>query len=81
MNPDDPEFGDKMENFFLGETLKYFFLLFSDDSGLISVDTPSVTDGSSIMKLTHYMYPFGQITIFDCIRLFSVSGFRSVQHS
>jgi len=38
MNPDDPEFGDKMESFFLGETLTYFFLLFSDDSSLISVD-------------------------------------------
>ena len=38
MIPDDPEFRDKMESFFLGETLKYFFLLFSGDSSLISVD-------------------------------------------
>lgn len=27
-----------MESFFLGETLKYFYLLFSDDSSLISLD-------------------------------------------
>ena len=27
---------DKMESFFLGETLKYLFLLFSDDDNLIS---------------------------------------------
>ena len=29
---------DKMESFFLGETLKYFFLLFSDDKELIGLD-------------------------------------------
>ncbi|XP_018614917.2 endoplasmic reticulum mannosyl-oligosaccharide 1,2-alpha-mannosidase isoform X3 [Scleropages formosus] len=29
---------DKMESFFLGETLKYFYLLFSDDPNLISLD-------------------------------------------
>lgn len=29
---------DKMESFFLGETLKYLFLLFSDDPDLISLD-------------------------------------------
>ena len=29
---------DKMESFFLGETLKYFFLLFSDDKDLIGLD-------------------------------------------
>uniref|UniRef100_A0A673IXD6 alpha-1,2-Mannosidase n=1 Tax=Sinocyclocheilus rhinocerous TaxID=307959 RepID=A0A673IXD6_9TELE len=29
---------DKMESFFLGETLKYLFLLFSDDNELISLD-------------------------------------------
>ena len=29
-NPGSPGFRDKMESFFLGETLKYFFLLFSD---------------------------------------------------
>lgn len=27
-----------MESFFLGETLKYFFLLFSDDVNLINLD-------------------------------------------
>ncbi|GAA6082506.1 mannosidase, alpha, class 1B, member 1b [Tachysurus ichikawai] len=30
---------DKMESFFLGETLKYFYLLFSDNSDLINLDT------------------------------------------
>ena len=29
---------DKMESFFLGETLKYFFLLFSDDFELVALD-------------------------------------------
>ncbi|XP_064210545.1 mannosidase, alpha, class 1B, member 1b isoform X2 [Anguilla rostrata] len=37
-NPEDPNPRDKMESFFLGETLKYFFLLFSDDPELISLD-------------------------------------------
>ncbi|XP_006981099.1 endoplasmic reticulum mannosyl-oligosaccharide 1,2-alpha-mannosidase [Peromyscus maniculatus bairdii] len=30
---------DKMESFFLGETLKYLYLLFSDDLELLSLDT------------------------------------------
>lgn len=30
---------DKMESFFLGETLKYFYLLFSDNPELINLDT------------------------------------------
>jgi len=29
---------DKMESFFVGETLKYLFLLFSDDDQLIPID-------------------------------------------
>nr|XP_060613211.1 endoplasmic reticulum mannosyl-oligosaccharide 1,2-alpha-mannosidase [Anolis sagrei ordinatus] len=37
-NPSNPEPKDKMESFFLGETLKYFFLLFSDDVNLINLD-------------------------------------------
>lgn len=40
-NVRDPEYTsprDKMESFFLGETLKYFYLLFSDDPHLISLD-------------------------------------------
>ncbi|KAM6965363.1 mannosidase, alpha, class 1B, member 1b [Aplochiton taeniatus] len=40
-NVRDPEYTgprDKMESFFLGETLKYFYLLFSDDPNLISLD-------------------------------------------
>ncbi|XP_069791897.1 endoplasmic reticulum mannosyl-oligosaccharide 1,2-alpha-mannosidase-like isoform X2 [Narcine bancroftii] len=35
---ENPEPRDKMESFFLGETLKYFFLLFSDKFDLISLD-------------------------------------------
>ena len=38
MNTTHPEYRDKMERFFLGETLKYLFLLFSDDHSVISVD-------------------------------------------
>ncbi|XP_078605184.1 endoplasmic reticulum mannosyl-oligosaccharide 1,2-alpha-mannosidase-like isoform X3 [Branchiostoma floridae x Branchiostoma japonicum] len=34
----NPRFRDKMESFFLGETLKYLFLLFSDDPNLLSLD-------------------------------------------
>ncbi|XP_062930027.1 endoplasmic reticulum mannosyl-oligosaccharide 1,2-alpha-mannosidase-like isoform X2 [Mobula hypostoma] len=37
-NSENPEPRDKMESFFLGETLKYFFLLFSDEFSLISLD-------------------------------------------
>lgn len=34
----NPGFNDKLESFFLSETLKYLYLLFSDDKNLISLD-------------------------------------------
>ncbi|KAF7648053.1 hypothetical protein LDENG_00162660 [Lucifuga dentata] len=37
-DPVNPGPKDKMESFFLGETLKYFYLLFSDDVELLSLD-------------------------------------------
>ncbi|KAM5298814.1 endoplasmic reticulum mannosyl-oligosaccharide 1,2-alpha-mannosidase [Ctenodactylus gundi] len=37
-DPHKPEPRDKMESFFLGETLKYLYLLFSDDPDLLSLD-------------------------------------------
>ncbi|XP_076836167.1 endoplasmic reticulum mannosyl-oligosaccharide 1,2-alpha-mannosidase [Brachyhypopomus gauderio] len=37
-DPANPGPKDKMESFFLGETLKYLFLLFSDDPELVSLD-------------------------------------------
>ncbi|XP_061590463.1 endoplasmic reticulum mannosyl-oligosaccharide 1,2-alpha-mannosidase [Cololabis saira] len=37
-DPANPGPRDKMESFFLGETLKYFYLLFSDDVDLLSLD-------------------------------------------
>ncbi|XP_053137854.1 endoplasmic reticulum mannosyl-oligosaccharide 1,2-alpha-mannosidase isoform X2 [Hemicordylus capensis] len=37
-SPSNPEPRDKMESFFLSETLKYLFLLFSDDVDLINLD-------------------------------------------
>uniref|UniRef100_A0A087XS82 alpha-1,2-Mannosidase n=1 Tax=Poecilia formosa TaxID=48698 RepID=A0A087XS82_POEFO len=37
-DPDYPSPRDKMESFFLGETLKYFYLLFSEDADLINLD-------------------------------------------
>ncbi|KAM3874595.1 LOW QUALITY PROTEIN: endoplasmic reticulum mannosyl-oligosaccharide 1,2-alpha-mannosidase [Diretmus argenteus] len=37
-DPANPGPRDKMESFFLGETLKYFYLLFSDDTELLSLD-------------------------------------------
>ncbi|XP_038623920.1 endoplasmic reticulum mannosyl-oligosaccharide 1,2-alpha-mannosidase isoform X2 [Tachyglossus aculeatus] len=37
-NPKSPEPRDKMESFFLGETLKYMFLLFSDDTDVLDLD-------------------------------------------
>ena len=37
-NKEDVGYRDKMESFFLGETLKYFFLLFSDDFSIIDLD-------------------------------------------
>lgn len=39
LDQNNPEFRDKMETFFLGETLKYFFLLFSDDLNLVNIDS------------------------------------------
>nr|KAF6433924.1 mannosidase alpha class 1B member 1 [Molossus molossus] len=38
-DPHNPQLRDKMESFFLGETLKYLYLLFSDDLDLLSLDT------------------------------------------
>uniref|UniRef100_A0AAV2IWH5 alpha-1,2-Mannosidase n=1 Tax=Knipowitschia caucasica TaxID=637954 RepID=A0AAV2IWH5_KNICA len=38
-DPLNPGPRDKMESFFLGETLKYLFLLFSDDAELLSLDS------------------------------------------
>lgn len=38
-DPQNPQPRDKMESFFLGETLKYLFLLFSDDTELLSLDS------------------------------------------
>ncbi|XP_077005071.1 endoplasmic reticulum mannosyl-oligosaccharide 1,2-alpha-mannosidase isoform X2 [Tamandua tetradactyla] len=38
-NPRKPEPRDKMESFFLGETLKYLYLLFSDDTEYLSLDS------------------------------------------
>ncbi|XP_045326330.1 endoplasmic reticulum mannosyl-oligosaccharide 1,2-alpha-mannosidase-like isoform X5 [Leopardus geoffroyi] len=37
-DPLNPQPRDKMESFFLGETLKYLYLLFSDDPALLSLD-------------------------------------------
>lgn len=37
-DPANPGPRDKMESFFLGETLKYLYLLFSDDLELLSLD-------------------------------------------
>ena len=38
MDPINPEFSDKMESFFLAETLKYLFLLFSNDDSMLNID-------------------------------------------
>ena len=37
-NSEDPGYRDKMETFYLAETLKYLYLLFSDDAELIPLD-------------------------------------------
>ncbi len=37
-NPDNPGYKNKMETFFLGETLKYLYLLFSDNFDELSLD-------------------------------------------
>ncbi|KAG7281455.1 hypothetical protein CRUP_012398 [Coryphaenoides rupestris] len=37
-DPNYPSPRDKMESFFLGETLKYMYLLFSDDPELVGLD-------------------------------------------
>lgn len=36
--PGNPGFRDKLESFFLSETLKYFYLLFSDDKDILPFD-------------------------------------------
>jgi len=33
----NPGYRDKMESFYLAETLKYLFMLFSDDNGLLDL--------------------------------------------
>ena len=38
-DPRNPQPRDKMESFFLGETLKYLYLLFSDAPDLLSLGT------------------------------------------
>ena len=38
MDPVNPDYRDKMESFFLGETLKYLFLLFSDNHDVINLE-------------------------------------------
>ncbi|KAK3757457.1 hypothetical protein RRG08_015465 [Elysia crispata] len=49
----NPRFKDKMESFFLSETLKYFYLLFSDDPKLISLDEWVLnTEGHPLPVLT-----------------------------
>ena len=37
-NPGNPGYRNKMESFFLGETLKYLYLLFSDNPELLPLD-------------------------------------------
>ena len=37
-NPANPQYKNKMESFWLGETLKYLYLLFTDDFDVISLD-------------------------------------------
>ncbi len=38
MDTENVGYRDKMESFFLGETLKYLFLLFSDDHSVIDLN-------------------------------------------
>ena len=38
VNTPNPSKRDKMESFFLAETLKYLFLLFTDDSDILRLD-------------------------------------------
>ncbi len=57
MDPHNPEFRDKMESFFLGETLKYLFLLFSDDSSVLSLDSWIInTEAHAVPIWTGYYY-------------------------
>jgi hypothetical protein len=37
-HPQNPGYRDKMETFYLAETLKYLYLLFSDDDALLPLD-------------------------------------------
>eukprot|EP00042_Codosiga_hollandica_P039661 m.334477 g.334477 ORF g.334477 m.334477 type:complete len:336 (+) comp55667_c0_seq4:198-1205(+) len=46
-----PSYRDKMESFFLGETLKYFFLLFSDNPDLVSLDKYVINTEAHIMPI------------------------------
>jgi len=38
LSPENPGHRDKMETFYLAETLKYLYLLFSDDADLLPLD-------------------------------------------
>lgn len=57
LNPEQPEFRDKMESFFLGETLKYLFLLFSEDFSVINLDRWVInTEAHPLPIWTNYYY-------------------------
>lgn len=56
MNPSNPEFRDKMESFFLGETLKYLFLLFSDDHSVINLDNWIINTEAHPLPIWHGYY-------------------------
>uniref|UniRef100_A0A673XVQ2 alpha-1,2-Mannosidase n=1 Tax=Salmo trutta TaxID=8032 RepID=A0A673XVQ2_SALTR len=58
-DPVNPGPRDKMESFFLGETLKYFYLLFSDDLELLSLDKYPTTrsQGLNFLAVAFSMDP------------------------
>lgn len=49
---------DKMESFFLGETLKYLFLLFGDDESLVSLDHVRRAKGAGRKHALPFAAPF-----------------------
>ncbi len=56
MEPKNPDFRDKMESFFLAETLKYFFLLFTDDFSIINIDNWIINTEAHPLPIWHKYY-------------------------
>ncbi len=63
MDTENVGYRDKMESFFLGETLKYLFLLFSDDHSVIDLNRWIInTEAHPLPIWSDYYYAYDNST-------------------